>query len=205
MNSKTPSIVPRFLIGEHVYLRPMESGDLGYIQTWANDPEIRGLIGQVRPMSRAKAEEFYERVKSDDQRVWFILALKEDDRVIGEAGLLRMFPAWRTTDLSIIIGEREAWGKGYGTEAINLLLDYAFGYLNFHRVAVGVVGFNEAALRFYERVGFRREGIQRDGYYYGHKYHDFVMMSILENEYRALRGGRLRGWASDRDSICVYR
>ena len=181
-------IVPRFLIGEHVYLRPLDAGDLMYIQKWANDPGIRGLIGQVRPMSRAKAEAFYAQVKSDDHRVWFIVALKEDNRVIGEAGLLRMFPAWRTTDLSIIIGEREAWGKGYGTEAINLLLDYAFGYLNFHRVAVGVVGFNEAALRFYEKVGFRREGIQRDGYYYDHKYHDFVMMSILENEYRALRG-----------------
>jgi RimJ/RimL family protein N-acetyltransferase len=139
-------------------------------------------------MSRAKAEEFYERARSDDQRVWFMIALKEDDRVIGEAGLLRMFPAWRTTDLSIIIGETDAQGKGYGTEAINLLLDYAFGHLNFHRVAVGVVGFNEAALRLYEKAGFRREGIQRDGYYHGHRYYDFVMMSILEDEYRALRG-----------------
>ena len=129
MNSKTSSIVPRFLIGEHVYLRPLDAGDLAYIQKWTNDPEIRGLIGEVRPMSRAKAEAFYERVKSDEHRVWFIVALKEDDRVIGEAGLLRMFPAWRTTDLSIIIGERDAWGQGYGTDAINLLLDYAFGYL----------------------------------------------------------------------------
>jgi RimJ/RimL family protein N-acetyltransferase len=61
-------------------------------------------------MSSAKAEAFYEQVKSDEHRVWFIVALKENDRAIGEAGLLRMFPAWRTTDLSIIIGEREAWG-----------------------------------------------------------------------------------------------
>jgi RimJ/RimL family protein N-acetyltransferase len=138
-------------------------------------------------MSWAEAEAFYDRVKSDVHRLWFIVALVENDRAIGEAGLLRMFPAWRTTDLSIIIGERDAQGKGYGTEAINLLLDYAFGYLNYHRVAVGVVGFNEAALRFYEKVGFRKEGIQRDGYYCGHSYYDFVMMSILEDEYRAPR------------------
>jgi RimJ/RimL family protein N-acetyltransferase len=179
------NIVLRFLVGERVYLRPLEKGDLPYIQKWANDPEIRSLTGEVKPMSRAQAEAFYERVKNDDQRVWFIVALRENDRAIGEAGLLRMFPAWRTTDLSIIIGERDAQGKGHGTEAINLLLDYAFGYLNFHRVSIGVVGFNEAALRFYEKAGFRREGIQRDGYYYGHEYHDFVMMSILENEFRA--------------------
>lgn len=174
------NIVPKFLVGERVYLRPLEAGDLPYIQKWANDPEIRGLTGEVKPMSRAEAEAFYERVQNDKHRVWFIVALVEDDRVIGEAGLLRMFPAWRTTDLSIIIGEKDAHGKGYGTEAINLLLDYAFGHLNFHRVAIGVVGFNEAA------VGFRKEGIQRDGYYYNHRYDDFVMMSILEDEYRAL-------------------
>jgi len=185
--SNKATIVPKFLTGKHVYMRPLDRNDLTYILKWSNDPEIRGLTGEVRPMSLAKAEEFYERVKSDDQRVWFIIALQEDDRVIGEAGLLRMFPAWRTTDLSIIIGERETWGKGYGTEAINLLLDYAFGYLNFHRVAIGVVCLNEAALGFYEKVGFRKEGVQREGYYYNHAYYDFVMMSILEDEYRALR------------------
>lgn len=97
-----------------------------------------------------------------------------------------MFHTWRTSDLSIIIGEKEEWEKGYGTEAIDLLLDYAFGYRNFHRIAVGVVGFNEAALRFYEKAGFKKEGIQRDGYYYDHEYHDFVMMSILDDEFRGL-------------------
>ena len=136
-------------------------------------------------MSKAEAEAFYERVRNDEHRVWFIVALQENDRPIGEAGLLRMFPAWRTTDLTIILGEKDAWGQGYGTDAIHLLLDYAFGYLSFHRVAIGVVGFNERALRFYEKVGFKREGIQRDGYYYDHQYADFVMMSILEDEYRS--------------------
>lgn len=63
------------------------------------------------------------------------------------------------------------------------MLDYAFGYLNFHRIAIGVVGFNESALRFYEKVGFKREGIQRDGYFYNHQYHDFVMMSLLDTEF----------------------
>lgn len=175
---------PVFLLGERVYLRPVEKEDLPLIRKWADDPEIRALTGEVAPMSQAAAEEWFEHVQADRDRVWFIVALKENDRPIGEAGLLRMFPAWRTTDLSIIIGEKDAWGKGYGSEAIRLLLDYAFGALNFHRVAVGVVGFNERALRFYEKAGFKREGIQRDGYYCDHAYHDFVMMSILEDEFR---------------------
>jgi RimJ/RimL family protein N-acetyltransferase len=189
---KSFTVTPKFLAGKHVYLRPLNRGDLDCIMKWSNDPEIRGLIGEVKPMSWEKAEEFYVKVNNDDQRVWFIIALKKNDRIIGEAGLLRMYPAWRTTDLSIIIGESEEWGKGYGTEAINLLLEYAFGYLNFHRVAVGVVGFNEEALQFYEKVGFTREGIQRDGYYFNHDYHDFVMMSLLEDEYQELRERSIR-------------
>jgi diamine N-acetyltransferase len=184
---------PRFLIGERVYLRPVKPEDLVHIRKWANDPELRRLTGEVKPMTPAGAEAFLEKVYNDPDRVWFIIATKGNDAPIGEAGLLRMFPPWRTTDLTIIIGEKDARGKGYGTEAINLLLNYAFGHLNFHRVAVGVVGFNTDALRFYETVGFHREGVQRDGYFYDHQYHDFVMMSILEDEFRALHGDRLSG------------
>ena len=71
--------MPRFLVGERVYLRPLEADDLRHIQRWANDPGIRGLTGETKPMSRAEAEAFYERVKEDEHRVWFIVALQEND------------------------------------------------------------------------------------------------------------------------------
>lgn len=177
----------RTLRGDWVYLRPLVREDLGPIRRWSKDPELRGLIGEIEPMSEAEAEAFFQRVQTGPDRLWFMVVRRSDDRPIGETGLLRMFPAWRTTDLSLMLGERDVWGQGYGTEAIRLLLDYAFGVLNMHRVSVGVVGFNERALRFYEKVGFLREGVQRDGYYYEGRFYDFVMMSILEDEYRALR------------------
>jgi len=182
-------IRPRVLTGKRVYLRPLAKEDSVYLRKWSDDAEIRGLIGEVTSMSQADCEKFLEEVCADNSREWFVVVIKKNDRVIGEAGLLRMFPAWRTTDVSVIIGEKEEWGKGYGTETILLLLDYAFRHLDFHRVAIGVVGFNERALRFWEKVGFRREGIQRDGYYYDDKYYDFVTMSILEDEFRELRAG----------------
>jgi len=175
-----------FLCGERVYLRPFEKEDLAHIHIWANDPELRRLTGEVTPMSQSGAEKYYERVQNDENRVWLMIVVKENERVIGETGLLRIFNPWRTADLSIIIGDKYAWGKGYGKEAALLLLDYAFGALALHRIAIGVVGFNEHALRFYEKIGFKREGIQRDGYFYNHQFSDFVMMSILEDEYRAL-------------------
>jgi len=173
-----------FLSGEKVYLRPIEPDDLSLFYKWANDPETRGLTGEIRSSSYATAQEFYEKVQKETDRVWLAVVLRETHQVIGETGLLRMFPAWRTTDWSLIIGEKTARGKGYGTEAAWLMLNYAFGYQNFHRVAIGVVGFNTGALQFYERLGFKREGIQQDGYYYDHRYHDFVMMRLLEQEFR---------------------
>jgi len=177
------------LIGRRVCLRALRRGDLVHLRKWLEDAEIRGLIGEVSSMNKEDSERFLEKVRGDAQRAWFMVVVKEDNRVIGEAGLLRMDRAWRTTDISVIVWEREEWDKGYGTEAVLLLLDHAFRHLGFHRAAVGVVGFNERALRFWEKVGFRKEGVQRDGYYYDGKYHDFVLMSILDDEFRELHGG----------------
>lgn len=180
-----PRAGPRFIMGERVTLRRIEREDLPNVRRWLDDPELRAWIGARSPLSEREAEEWFERVTSDPARAWYVIVEDEHDRVIGEAGLLRMDAEWRTTDMSVIIGEPDARGKGYGTEAGRLLLDFAFQYMGFHRVAIGVVGFHEAALRFWERLGFRREGVERDGYFLGGAFHDFVMMSILEDEWRA--------------------
>ena len=172
------------LTGRRVYLRPFDRDDLPYIQKWSNDAELRRLIGEVAPMSWAETEKWYEELLADKDRTWFVIVLKKGDRVIGEAGLLRMFRPWRSTDMTIIIGEKDAWGKGYGTEVGRLLLDYAFRRLGFHRVSIGVVGFNKRALKFWESLGFKKEGVERDEYYYNNEYSDGIMMSILEDEFK---------------------
>lgn len=172
------------LIGRRVCLRPFRRDDVKYLQKWSNDAELRKLAGEVEPMSQAETEKFYKELRADKDRIWFMIVLKRNDRVIGEAGLLRMFRPWRTTDITIIIGEKDLWGKGYGTEAGRLLLDYAINQLGFHRVSIGVVGFNERALRFWESLGFKKEGVERDGYYCDNKHSDFIMMSILEDEFK---------------------
>jgi len=186
----------RVLIGKRVYLKPLVKEDLVHLRKWSEDAEIRALIGEVTPMSEADSEKFLHEVYADSNRQWFVVVIKKNNQVIGEAGLLRMDPAWRATDVSVIIGEKEEWGKGYGTETILLLLDYAFRHLNFHRVAIGVVGFNQRAIRFWEKAGFRKEGVHRDEYYYDGKYYDFVMMSILEDEFTELHAG------DDHDDRC---
>jgi RimJ/RimL family protein N-acetyltransferase len=137
-------------------------------------------------MDEEGAEAFLERARTDESRRWF--AVTVGGRIVGETGLLRIFPEWRTTDVSIIIGDPDARGKGYGTQAVEMMLDLAFGEMGMHRVAIGVVGFNEAALRFWRGLGFREEGIQRDGYLVDGEFFDFVMMCILEDEWRERHG-----------------
>ncbi|MFH1501878.1 MAG: GNAT family protein [Candidatus Eisenbacteria bacterium] len=179
---------PRFLMGKHVTLRRFERCDLPHMRRWLDDAELRSQIAATSPMTGPEADEWFARMESDPARLWYAIVRDGDERVIGEAGLLRMFPEWGTTDLTIIVGERDARGSGHGSETGRLLLDFAFDYMCFHRVAIGVVGFHEPALRFWEKLGFRREGLQRDGYVVDGEFHDFVMMSMLEDEWRARKG-----------------
>ena len=180
---------PRFIMGTGVTLRRIEREDLVHIRRWLDDDETRTLIGATSPMTAEEAEQWYDRITGDPSRIWYVIVEDADERVIGEAGLLRMMPEWRTTDMTVIVGEKDEWRKGYGSEAGRLLLDLAFNYLGMHRVAIGVVGFNDAALAFWRKLGFREEGVQRDGYFHDGRFHDFVMMSVLEDEWRVQQAG----------------
>ena len=107
-----------------------------------------------------------------------------DGNIIGETGLLRMFPAWHQTDLTIIIPDPEMQHKGFGSEAIRIMLDMAFHEYEMHRVSIGVVGLNTDALEFYKKIGFKQEGILEEAYYYNDEYSDFIMMRILSQEWK---------------------
>jgi RimJ/RimL family protein N-acetyltransferase len=144
-----------FLETEKITLRPFEKDDIEFFLKWNNDFSTRGKIGETRPTSYADVEKTIDRKKEDS--IWFAIVEKSSGSVIGETGLLRMFPAWGTTDLSIIIPEKEKQGKGYGKDAIYLMMDYAFGYLHFNRIAIGVVGFNKAPSSFTKKSGSNRK------------------------------------------------
>ena len=85
---------------------------------------------------------------------------------------------------TIIIPDPKMQHKGYGTEAIRILLDMAFKEYNMHRVSIGVVGLNTNALEFYKKIGFKQEGILEEAYYYDNEYSDFIMMRILSHEWK---------------------
>ncbi len=166
---------------ERILLRTMVRADLPTVSKWMGDEELRRNIGVTAPSDLASIEEWFDGVIADENRVWFSVVRKDDDRLIGEAGLIRIFQPWRASDASVIIAEADCVGKGYGSEIMGLLLDYAFGTLGLHRVGIGVFDFNKRAIRFYEKMGFRREGVLRHGYVHNGP-HDVILMSILDDE-----------------------
>ncbi|MED4174038.1 GNAT family protein, partial [Halalkalibacterium halodurans] len=90
----------------------------------------------------------------------------------------------RNAECIIDIGEKTYWGKGYGFEALRLLLNYAFLEMNLHRVSLRVFSFNKKAIRLYEKLGFKHEGTSRQCLYRYGQWHDIVHMGILKDEYK---------------------
>ena len=176
--------IPSNLESPNVLLRAIMPSDAEYIVKWAADSEIRRLTAETEPLTLEKARDFIDMVRADESRLWFMIIDKKTQKPIGECGLLRIFRPWNTADLSMIIAEKSQWGKGAAGEAMRILLDIAFNSLRLHRLSIGVLDYNVRALRFYRRFGFREEGRQLDGYFSDGAHHDFIMMSLLEGQYR---------------------
>ena len=161
--------------GKRIILREQREEDAPFFAHWFNQPQVVFQCG------------FEKRQITVDHRsensLWFTITDGEG-HIVGETGLLRMFPAWHQTDLTIIIPDPQMQRKGYGTEAMEIMLDLAFHEYKMHRVSIGVVALNTSALKFYKKMGFRQEGVLEEAYYYKGAYSDFVMMRILSREWR---------------------
>jgi len=168
--------------GKHVILREQREEDARFYAYWYSQPQVMFQCGFTEPTDEEKEKAAINRNHKSEDSVWFTIT-DLDGNPIGETGLLRMWPEWHCTDLTIIIPDPEMQHKGYGTEAIRIMLDMAFGKYEMNRVAIGVVGLNTDALAFYRKIGFKQEGIQEQGYYYNNEYSDFIMMRILRQEW----------------------
>lgn len=175
-----------FLIGERIYLRPLEMDDVPTCLRWINDPEVTRTLMIYTPLNELREREWFERHYKDDREIILALALQEKDKHLGNVGLHRIDWKNRHGELGIMIGEKDEWGKGYGGEAIGLILRYGFERLNLHRIYLRVYANNQRALRCYEQAGFRREGVQRESHFAQGRYWDTLMMGILEGEWREL-------------------
>lgn len=170
--------------GKRIYLRPFTGDDVEWYCEAMLQTKSSKLTGTKKLFSKEVLQSYLERIASDDERVQFVIALKDNDRPIGEIAIMDMDPSNRSGHLRIAIFNEEDCGQGYGREALLLILDYGFGMMNLNRIELSVYSYNDRAIRAYEKIGFVQEGIQREALYYNHEYHDAIMMSMLAREYR---------------------
>jgi RimJ/RimL family protein N-acetyltransferase len=178
-----------FLIGPTVYLRPLEQEDAGTLVAWLNDPEVAHFLLGRMPLTRGKEEAFLRRMGESEADLVVGVAAREGDRLIGATGLHRIDARNRHAMFGLMIGDRSAWGKGFGTEVTHLMVRYAFEALNLNRVWLQVYEYNERALRVYEKVGFRTEGRLRQENFRDGRYWDTVVMGVLREEWEAVDYG----------------
>lgn len=178
----------QFFVGEKVKLVPLDlEKELKYWEEWDLDSEYKRLLDDApaTPIAGSIAKEHFE--DSNGSGALFMVHAKADDRVIGFIELEGFDWAARSGWVGIGIGDPEYRGKGYGTEAMQLVLDYAFRGLNLNRVNLNVFAYNERAIRSYEKSGFRYEGTQREVIFKEDQRWDIFDMGILRAEWEQLQ------------------
>ncbi|HSJ56838.1 MAG TPA: GNAT family protein [Anaerolineae bacterium] len=176
--------------GELVRLAAAAEGDAEAFGRWSEDAEyLRGLdTDYARPRSVDEMRKQLERSPDDRGSVEFRIRTLQDDRLIGFVVLHSIEWNNRTANLAIGIGEAEYRGKGYGSDALRVVLRYAFHELNLERVGLDVNENNVRAIHAYEKVGFRHEGAMRHALLRDGRWHARIIMGILYDEWQAERG-----------------
>ncbi|WP_028562806.1 GNAT family N-acetyltransferase [Paenibacillus pinihumi] len=169
-----------------IRFRKMVSEDIPDYHKWRNDMEVMQTASlSLNLYTYAETEAFVHNVifGAGDSAKNFIIVDKNSDQAIGDTALVQLDYKNRNAECILNISEKEYWGKGIGTEALTLLLDYAFLEMNLHRVFLRVFSFNEKAVRLYTKLGFQQEGIARQAIYRDGRWSDIIHMGILQDEY----------------------
>jgi RimJ/RimL family protein N-acetyltransferase len=176
------------LQGQKVLLRAMAREDLEKLCQFNNDLEVELAGGGDPPMpqSLARLQAEFDEQASKGGRDGASFAIEADGQFIGQCALFHFDDVAQTCMLGIAIGDKAYWGRGYGREAVNLLLDYAFRLRNMRRVVLTVNGNNERAIRSYRASGFVEEGRLRRHVWSNGEYIDLIYMGVLRDEWQKL-------------------
>ena len=187
-------VVPRGTRGRDGRPAPPRPENLAAFRRWYSDAEVARLTRyRDGPMRPDEIERFFTARVLGIDSLALAVHLRAKDRLIGSCAFSQLDGDNGSALFHITIGEKDAWGHGYGTEATRLMLAHAFTNMGLHRVGLAVFAFNERAIRSYEKVGFVVEGRAREAIYRDGRYWDEIDMSVLESEWRATQGLDGRG------------
>ena len=174
------------LLGDRIYLSPkgVTEEEIEKYTKWLNDFNVTDYIGRSPFIVSSSGEkEWLEKsLKTSNNRDFNIIDIKSN-QLIGSITLERIDSISRTAVLGIFIGDDEFRSKGYGSEAINLILEYGFKYLNLHNINLDLLSFNERAHKCYLKCGFKDAGRIREAVFINGNYYDRLRMDILDTEF----------------------
>lgn len=171
--------------GELVRLREYNKDDTEKALAFINDPEIKYYLtpGVPFPLTLNDEATFVEKQSAFNETYNFAIETL-DGEYIGGCGLNDIDWKNRVTVVGIFIGNKEYWGKGYGTDAMDVLINFIFKEMNLNRIMLNVYSYNQRAIKSYEKAGFVKEGVLRQALYKNGAYHDEVVMGLLKEEYK---------------------
>ncbi len=174
-----------FRQSERVILRPILEEDLTQITKWMNNPRVTKFLTASYPMMEAEEREWFQNLpKKKPEHV--VVAIVVDENIIGTMGLHNINHRHRIATTGAVIGEEAYWGKGYGSEAKMLLLDYAFHVLNLRKVCSRVIAFNERSINYSLKCGYVEEARLREHIYYDGTYWDEVCLAVFYEQWKPL-------------------
>jgi RimJ/RimL family protein N-acetyltransferase len=184
------------LRGKKVWLRAIEPSELVEGAHLLSDAEVAHFAGFKAPLSRAGAERFANKImeQGGGNPTFFIFSIVPLDgqTAIGNVSLRDIDQLNGSAELAIVVNDPRLLGKGYGTDAVNAILDFGFGELRLERIRLQVFDFNTRAVRSYEKSGFQTDAVQRKARFHRGTHHDVLMMSILRDDWLAL--SRSKSW-----------
>jgi len=173
---------PIFLSGKKVNLRPFSKADIPIVTRWINNPDIREFGFIPFPQTEKQEDEWFNKLGANDKNVTLAIETKRGV-LIGSISIMGINWKDRVGSTGALIGEKEYWGKGLGTDAKMTLLDYAFNDLNLHKICSNVVASNKRSFRYNLRCGYKIEGTRRKHKFIKGKYVDFVEFGIFKDEW----------------------
>lgn len=177
------------LEGSRIILRPLTPADLDVYYELLLDPESLRLTGTQRTFTREDAAGWLASLAERENRLDMAIVSRALDRVVGEVVINEIDTRNRKANIRIGL-HTDYTDRGYGSEAMRLMMRYAFETLKLHRLELGVYDFNPRAIHVYQALGFQLEGRRRDVLLMDGVFHDELDMSILEDEYWAARSDR---------------
>jgi [ribosomal protein S5]-alanine N-acetyltransferase len=172
------------LEGKRIYLREIKVEDVNQNYCgWMNDPDVnKYLESRFAVHSIASLRKYVKNIINDRLNVFFAIILKTENKHIGNIKLGPINNLHNVADIGIIIGEKDCWGKGYATEAINLVVNYAFTRLNLHKITAGCYATNKGSLNAFLKAGFSQEGVRKQHCFSEGKYVDDIVLGIIKSE-----------------------